>query len=96
MKVNPVPYCEVNPSAVVPHPDNCAQYIDCRQKNTLLGNYRQECPYPQLVSLTDSVGTPCKPFDSVICGARPEPKNPCKYKYHDIDIVIKGINNRNA
>lgn len=62
----------------MPHPDNCAQYIDCRQKNTPLGNYRQECPYPQLVSLGDATGLPCKTFQSVQCGARPEPKNACK------------------
>ncbi|XP_071165551.1 uncharacterized protein [Mytilus edulis] len=78
--LNPGPYCEANPTAVVPHPDNCAQYIDCRQKNTPLGNYRQECPYPQLVSLGDATGLPCKTFQSVQCGARPEPKNACDYE----------------
>ncbi|XP_061184903.1 uncharacterized protein LOC133192909 isoform X1 [Saccostrea echinata] len=80
--LNPTPYCKSNPSAVVPHPDNCHQYIDCRQKNTPLGNYLQECPYPLLVSENDTnTGTPCQPFDLVSCGLRMEPVSPCDYEF---------------
>ncbi|XP_065924132.1 uncharacterized protein [Magallana gigas] len=80
--LNPSPYCKTNPSAVVPHPNNCHQYIDCRQMNTPLGNYLQECPYPLLVSENDTnSGTPCQSFDLVNCGRRLEPKSPCDYEF---------------
>ncbi|KAK3095139.1 hypothetical protein FSP39_010723 [Pinctada imbricata] len=78
--LNPMPYCEANPTSVIPHPNNCAQYIDCRQRNTPLGNYKQECPYPMLVSPTDTTGTPCQSFEAVQCGSRPEPMSPCDYE----------------
>lgn len=87
--VDPNPYCKSNPSAVVPHPNNCHQYIDCRQMNTPLGNYLQECPYPLLVSENDTnSGTPCQPFDLVQCGARMEPKSPCTY-HVSLCLVLK-------
>lgn len=86
--VDPTPYCRANPFAVVPHPDNCHQYIDCRQMNTPLGNYLQECPYPLLVSENDTnSGTPCQSFDLVNCGMRSEPKSPCMLIIISTDMI---------
>ena len=74
--VNPLPYCRANPSIVAPHPDNCAQYIDCRQRDTTFGNHRQECPYMELF---DEATKTCRPYAQVQCVGRPEPVAPCLY-----------------
>lgn len=58
------------------HPESCARYVDCRNRNTLIGNYQEECAYPQLF---DSFNNSCKPYREVKCGNRPEPKAPCEY-----------------
>ncbi|WAR27974.1 hypothetical protein MAR_013678 [Mya arenaria] len=62
---NPVPYCTAYPNALLPNPDNCAQFFDCRQQNTMFGNYLRECPYLQLYSDADKT---CHSFDRVPCG----------------------------
>ena len=72
---NPAPYCSVYPNALIGNPSNCAQFYDCRQQNTMFGNYLRECPYLQLYSESDKT---CHSFERVICGLRPEPKAPCK------------------
>lgn len=74
---DPDTFCSQNPTAIIPHPDSCAQYINCANKNTELGNYREECLYMQLFSTyTNS----CRPYREVKCGIRPEPRAPCKFK----------------
>ncbi|XP_069104084.1 LOW QUALITY PROTEIN: uncharacterized protein [Argopecten irradians] len=75
--LNPGPYCKANPTVVASHPDNCAQYIDCRQLHTDFGNYKQECPYSELF---DDQMNACRPYINVNCGTRPVPKAPCEYE----------------
>ena len=72
---DPSPYCNVYPNALLPHPENCAQFFDCRQRNTALGNYLRECPYLQLYSIQDKR---CHNYQTITCGTRFEPKAPCK------------------
>ena len=76
---NPAPYCAVYPNALLTHPENCAQFFDCRQRNTPFGNYLRECPYLQLY---DEVDKRCHSFQNVQCGLRTEPKAPCKYELY--------------
>lgn len=68
-------FCHAYPTAVRPHPTNCAQYYDCSTA-AFGGSQNRECPYPQLF---DAVTLTCKPFTDVQCGVRYEPKAPCKY-----------------
>ena len=70
------PICLDTPDAMLPNPDNCAQYYDCHEENSLLGHYLMECPYPQLFN--DELGK-CSDYTEVVCGTRFEPKSPCKY-----------------
>ena len=72
---DPSPYCNVYPNALLPHPENCAQFFDCRQRNTALGNYLRECPYLQLYSIQDKR---CHNYQTITCRTRFEPKAPCK------------------
>lgn len=73
---DPVAFCTDNPLAIMAHPDNCARYIDCTLKESLIGQYQHECRYPDLF---DSYNNSCKSYREVNCGTRPEPKAPCKY-----------------
>lgn len=69
------------------HPESCARYVDCRNRNTLIGNYQEECAYPQLF---DSFNNSCKPYREVKCGNRPEPKAPCEYiRFRGVIRVIE-------
>lgn len=68
-------FCHAYPTAVRPHPTNCAKYYDCSTA-AFGGSQNRECPYPQLF---DAVSLTCKPFTDVQCGVRYEPKAPCKY-----------------
>lgn len=70
-------YCQANPGSIVAHSANCAQYYNCSQKNTRLGGYLMECPYPQLFSM---ITTSCQNFTTTDCQNRFEPQAPCKYK----------------
>ncbi|XP_071175832.1 uncharacterized protein [Mytilus edulis] len=70
-------YCKHNPTAVLPHPDNCGQYYNCSNIYTLLGSYIEECSYPKLFDL--STGQ-CKYYTEVNCGQKSEPKGPCEYE----------------
>ncbi|KAL5005503.1 hypothetical protein ScPMuIL_018959 [Solemya velum] len=74
---NPLGFCTNNPTAIIPHPGDCAQYFDCRLVQTQPGELRRECPYPQLFSVTDNV---CRYYTFVTCGTRREPKSPCEYE----------------
>ena len=65
-------YCVANPSAIVAHVKNCAQYYDCRQ--AVGGSYLRECRYPQLF---DDINNTCKNFSDVTCSIRFEPQAPC-------------------
>ena len=73
-------FCQANPTAVVPVPDNCAEYIDCPAVTTgTVTNPVKECTYPDLFS---KVTMSCANFTTVqSCGTRREPMAPCKYKY---------------
>lgn len=73
---DPVAFCTENPLAIMAHPDNCARYIDCTNRDSLIGQYQQECKYPDLF---DSYNNSCKSYREINCGTRPEPKAPCKY-----------------
>lgn len=68
-------YCQQNPDNVLPNPDNCAQFYQCGQINHVTGSYLRECIYPKLYDATSQT---CKHFTEVQCGARYEPKAPCK------------------
>ena len=75
--VDIVSFCQANPTVIRAHPSNCAQYYDCSALN-FGGDYLKECPYPDLFD----VGTlACRKVTEVKCGARHEPKSPCKYYY---------------
>lgn len=67
-------YCQANPSSIVAHPANCAQYFNCSQRNTRLGGYLLECPYPLLFS---TVSNSCQNFTITSCNSRFEPQAPC-------------------
>ncbi|KAH3812327.1 hypothetical protein DPMN_140756, partial [Dreissena polymorpha] len=71
-------YCAQNLGERIPHPANCARYIDCRAKvsHPQLGRHMAECTYPQLYSATTSR---CENFDQVQCTTRYEPRAPCEY-----------------
>jgi len=38
------------PNALMPNPNNCAQFYDCRQMNTMFGNYLREVGHLTLIS----------------------------------------------
>ena len=66
------------PTDIAASPLSCAQYFDCAQQVTPLGNYKKECPYPQLF---DQTTANCLPYVMVNCGKRFEPIDPCKFHY---------------
>ena len=68
-------YCTAHPTDVLPTVDNCAQYYNCSDRITSLGNHREECSYPDLFS---SESLSCESFMDVDCSTRAEPKAPCK------------------
>ena len=74
----PAKFCTAYPNAIIHSPLACAQYFDCSSKVTMLGNYKKECPYPQLFDATTKT---CKPYDIVDCGRRFIPVEPCKSCY---------------
>lgn len=63
------------PNDIVASPLSCAQYFDCSNQVTSLGNYKKECPYPQLF---DQATANCLPYVMVNCGKRFEPIDPCE------------------
>ncbi|XP_052252891.1 uncharacterized protein LOC127859481 isoform X4 [Dreissena polymorpha] len=74
------PYCQSHPAAVVTLHDNCAQYINCSAYMAgSLADPVVECTYPKLF---DDNTLTCRDFQSVTCGARPEPKAPCYYQQY--------------
>lgn len=72
-----ISYCHAYPTAVVAHPWNCAQFFNCSHRQSRLGGYLDECPYPMLYSTEKQI---CSNFTAVNCKSRPEPKGPCKIK----------------
>ena len=74
--VDAVHYCAANPSDIIPKPDNCAQYYNCSEKSTDLGEHLKECKYPDLFS---GATRTCQTFTNVSCEKRLEPQAPCKY-----------------
>lgn len=73
--------CQMNKTAIVANPFNCAQYYDCSKQVSAFGKpYLQECKYPDLFS---SGTNSCEPFTSVTgsCGRRKEAQAPCKTLY---------------
>ena len=76
LSVDAVDYCAANPTDIVPTPDNCAQYYNCTERNTFLGNHTKECKYPDLFSTQTNA---CQNFETVHCAkSRTEPQAPCK------------------
>lgn len=75
--VDVISYCRAHPTAVVAHPWNCAQFFNCSHRQSRLGGYLDECPYPMLYSTEKQI---CSNFTAVNCKSRPEPKGPCKLK----------------
>ena len=67
-------FCRENPTTILEHQTNCAQYYDCRKE--VGGSYLRECRYPQLYDVGERV---CKNFSDVKCGIRFEPQAPCKF-----------------
>ncbi|OWF42971.1 uncharacterized protein LOC110460385 [Mizuhopecten yessoensis] len=55
---------------------SCAKYIDCITSRRTGIVTERECLYPQLY---DQVSGECRQPETVICGDRPEPKEPCDY-----------------
>ena len=75
-KANPMNFCAERPMDAMAHPTECAQYYDCRQRGTRLGEtYLAECPYPQLF---DPELAACVDYTLANCGMRREPIAPCK------------------
>ena len=70
------PICVDTPDKILPNDYNCAQFFDCHNENTMLGNHLMECPYPQLF---DTALRKCLDYKDVICGSRFEPTSPCKH-----------------
>ena len=68
--------CKDNPTAILPHPDHCARYVDCSRSSEENGGV-MECPYPML---WDVNGKRCEHHELTKCGSRFEPIDPCKYK----------------
>lgn len=68
-------YCRTHPTSVLPHPNNCAQYFNCRDRNSKFGHYLEECTYPQLFS---SLTKTCANFTTARCEKRFVPQAPCK------------------
>ncbi|VDI54945.1 Hypothetical predicted protein, partial [Mytilus galloprovincialis] len=69
-------YCRTHPTSVLPHPNNCAQYFNCRDRNSKFGHYLEECTYPQLFS---SLTKTCANFTTARCEKRFVPQAPCEY-----------------
>ena len=83
-------YCTLVPTAIVPHPLQCARYFDCRQ--AIGGSYLRECRYPQLF---DSPTLTCRNFSDVACGNKYEPQAPCKYIICNInDVILYNISDK--
>lgn len=62
-------------SRMVEYSDNCAKYIDCKDKTTTGEPNVKECPFPLLF---DDKSQKCEHFSMVRCGTRYEPKDACK------------------
>ena len=70
-----VDYCASNPTDILPTPTNCAQFYNCSERNTSLGNHTLECKYPDLFSIQLKK---CQQFETVNCITRNEPQAPCE------------------
>ena len=72
------PFCQANPTSIVPHPDTCGQYYNCSAMSKY-GHHLQECHYPDLF---DEVSLTCKNFEQVKCKkSKHEPEAPCKFEF---------------
>ena len=72
------PFCQANPTSIVPHPDTCGQYYNCSAMSKY-GHHLQECHYPDLF---DEVSLTCKNFEQVKCNkSKHEPEAPCKFEF---------------
>lgn len=71
LEVDVIEYCKYHSDAILPSPDNCAKYYNCKGND----NPVEECPYPSLFSQTTNK---CEQFSMVFCGSRPEQVAPCK------------------
>lgn len=60
---------------MVEYSDNCAKYIDCKDKTTTGEPNVKECPFPLPF---DDKSQKCEHFSMVRCGTRYEPKDACK------------------
>ena len=69
-------FCKANPNAIVRDEDNCAQYYNCSDKQSNIGDFLAECRYPDLFS---DVYMNCRSFNTVSCDKRLEPQSPCKF-----------------
>lgn len=76
LPVEIIDYCKAYPNAVLPDPDDCSRYYQCRLVTSSATSSHQQCTYPDLFSPSQSR---CVQFDAVQCGNRPEPTAPCKY-----------------
>ncbi|XP_041379685.1 uncharacterized protein LOC121392602 [Gigantopelta aegis] len=75
-KLNP---CYEGGNGMTAKSDNCAQYFDCRSRETTISQdpHLKECPYPLLYNEDEKR---CEPHTSVECGKRKEPVDPCEYE----------------
>ncbi|KAK3102049.1 hypothetical protein FSP39_008390 [Pinctada imbricata] len=73
--------CQENPTAIIPHPQHCAKYINCsriKEEHQGVG----ECPYPMLWEETSKK---CAKHELTKCGERFEPIDPCDYNANICD-----------
>ena len=75
-----VDYCAANPNDIIATPDNCAQYYNCTERQTTIGDHVMECKYPDLFSKTSHS---CENFEAVQCTIRKEPQAPCKLHFYN-------------
>ncbi|KAJ8316009.1 hypothetical protein KUTeg_006023 [Tegillarca granosa] len=86
-------FCTMNPNKIIPKENSCSQYYNCSNKNSLLGNYINECQYPDLFSRSS---LQCENFHSVSCDSRLEPQAPCEYISEYVQNLCSHMNSVNC
>ncbi|XP_046572060.1 uncharacterized protein LOC124280209 [Haliotis rubra] len=71
--------CLPGSRALIPHPENCAQYYNCSDPKQRFRwpEHLRECPYPQLYNV---ITKQCEHYSMVKCGDREQPISHCDYR----------------
>ncbi|XP_067685005.1 uncharacterized protein [Haliotis asinina] len=78
--------CLPGSRALIPHPENCAQYYNCSapRQGYKWPQHLRECPFSQLYNVMTKQ---CEHYSMVKCGDRQEPISHCDYRANQCEAA---------